>query len=82
MLSEPSDLRSNVSSIQSFEVLQDPPCTPSGQDVKGNNLGQAISLFSGTAFALSNAEWFKGIFGSSIYLVEDQILFSDGKCGR
>ena len=37
-------------------------------------LAMAICLFSGTAFALSNAEWFKGIFGNNIYLVEDQIL--------
>lgn len=34
-----------------------------------------ISLFSGTAVALSNTELFKGIFGNSIYVVEDEILF-------
>lgn len=35
----------------------------------------AVTLFSGTAVAFSQTEWFKGIFGDSIYLVEDQILF-------
>ena len=38
-------------------------------------LAAAIALFSGTAFAFSNTELFKEIFGNSIYLVEDQILF-------
>jgi len=38
-------------------------------------IAAAISLFSGTAVAFSNTELFKGIFGNSIYLVEDQILF-------
>lgn len=36
----------------------------------------AISLFSATAaVALSNLELFRGIFGNSIYLVEDHILY-------
>lgn len=35
----------------------------------------AISLFSGTVAAFSHTELFKGIFGNSIYLVEDQLLF-------
>lgn len=37
-------------------------------------LAVAIALFSGTAFALSTTELFKEIFGSSIDLVEEQIL--------
>ena len=45
-----------------------------GRMAKVMILAVAIALFSGTAFALSTTELFKEIFGSSIDLVEEQIL--------
>jgi hypothetical protein len=38
-------------------------------------IAAAVSLFSGTAVAVSHTEWFTQMFGDSIYLIEDQILY-------
>ena len=38
-------------------------------------IAAAVSLFSGTAVAVNNTEWFARIFGDSIYLIEDRILY-------
>lgn len=46
-----------------------------GRFIKVFIIAAAVCLFSGTVAAFSNTELFKEIFGDSIYLVEDEILF-------
>jgi hypothetical protein len=46
-----------------------------GRFAKVLAVAAVIALCSGTVTAFSNTELFRGIFGNSIYLVEDKILF-------